>query len=678
MPFSFTHEFAPGLTAFGTRNVNDAGKTSLLEVVIWSLRGRCNLQGDVRQWINQASVEVTLAGDRILIGWTVTNGRPRGRVLLLNDTHRIDWPDVDKGALAHFRALADDRDSRRAEYQGSQTGIRSDHETIGWTPLSHLLITLVTSGAVELAEFEGDTDFEAVMSALMLERLSFQRLPQWQRAPAAARVDNTDGSLSEHGWAAWSQALVITNPAIKVPLGEELYVAARLLQVYLGTAWAAPAAVAAARKSQLENRLGVLRRRAADVSAARTNSLQALQVEARGLSAKLALMPEPDAVAEAERLMTEIAEAAEEYAGAQEAYAAAAAAYGATARLLESAEADEYALGQAAVTRRFWHSLQPSCCPRCDTAVDESQWRRESEGHCSLCGSDVDLTGEDKGAAGLPEPLSSQEADRLVRRGADVDLDELDDLSAVRLQVAQLRARVADEDGEMDVARAARDAGRIRLEAARQAGQAIDTEAARTRRDVEIALARVEGQISERSQGGADGPDASILRETQQALTVVTTAELLARRRRDSDQAQMLADVSAQVTDLGRRLGVAQLERATLRGNMHMPVVKGGQRHNFGNLTEGEVLRLKIALVIALLRVGTSAGVGRHPGLLLIDSLGREELNPDDLITMLQELQQIARDTPLQIVATSAYGDILERALPENSLRLSGAGERLW
>ena len=89
-------------------------------------------------------------------------------------------------------------------------------------------------------------------------------------------------------------------------------------------------------------------------------------------------------------------------------------------------------------------------------------------------------------------------------------------------------------------------------------------------------------------------------------------------------------------------------------------------------------MRLKIALVIALLRVGTSAGVGRHPGLLLIDSLGREELNPDDLVTMLQELQQIALDAQLQIVATSAYGDILERALPENSLRLSGAGERLW
>ena len=45
----------------------------------------------------------------------------------------------------------------------------------------------------------------------MLERLGFQSLPQRQRAPGNARIDETDGILSEHGWNAWSQALVITN-----------------------------------------------------------------------------------------------------------------------------------------------------------------------------------------------------------------------------------------------------------------------------------------------------------------------------------------------------------------------------------------------------------------------------------------------------------------------------------
>jgi hypothetical protein len=626
----------------------------------------------VRRWIREAAIETTLAGDRILIGWVVANGRPRGRVLLLDAGRKVDWGSIDDGALTRFQSQAaqGQDDARRRNYLDGDPGEM---------PLDEFLTAFTAAGAVELAEFDGDAEFEAVVGELMLERLGFQRLPQWQKAPADARIEDTDGSLGEHGWAAWSQALVITNPAIKVPLGEETYVAARLLQVYLGTAWAGPAAVAAARKSQLESRSGVLHRRAASLESERASSIQGLEAEAQELSARLAAMPEPNAVAEASRLLAEIAAAAEEYAAAQEAYVAAAAAFGATAKLLESAEADEYALEQAAVTRRFWHSLKPSCCPRCDTAVEEDRWQRELEGHCSLCGSDVDLAPEDGGTASQSEPLSTEEAVSLVRAGnADIDLDQLDDLSAVRLQVVQLRTRASEEDAAMDAAQTTRDANRARLEAARQAGMAVDGEAVRTRREIELSLARVQGQLSERARSGSDGPDALILRETQDALAVVSAAERVARQRRDADQQQLLADVSALVTDLGRRLGVAQLENATLKGNLTMPVVKGGQTHNFSKLTEGEVLRLKIALVIALLRVGTSAGVGRHPGLLLIDSLGREEVNPDDLVTMVRELRQIALDAQLQIVATSAYGDILERALPEDSLRLSDIGESMW
>lgn len=680
VPFSFTHEFGPGLTAFGTRNQNDAGKTSLLEVITWGLRGRCNLQGDVRQWIHQAAVEMTVADEHILVGWGIMDGRPRGRVFQLDGARVVDWSDIHEQASAYFRTQAEGS-SRDGERPAAVTQTQSAGWIADQAPLVIALNSLRGADAVELAEFDGDAEFEAVMGELMLERLGLQRLPQWQKLPRNARVEDTDGVLSEHGWAAWSQALVITNPAIKIPLGEEQFVAIRLLQVYLGTAWAAPAAVAAACKSQLENHIGVLRRRVASVDAERAKSLDTLRAEVQDLSAKLAGITEPDAVAEADRLITEIAQAAEDYAQAQDNYITAAMAYGATTKLLESAEADEYALGQAAVTKRFWHSLKPSCCPRCDTAVAESRWQGETQGQCSLCGSDVDLAGEDGGATPQAALLTVQDAIDLLAGQGDgekIDLDELDDLSAVRLQVAQLGARLAEEESTMDAARGDRDVSKARLEAALQAAQAVDPGIGRARRDVELALARAEGQLQERARSGADGPDAANLRESQNALTVVRAAESVARERRDTDQAQLLRDVSAQVTDLGRRLGVAQLESATLRGNVNMPVIKGGQRHNFGQLTEGEVLRLKIALVIALLRVGTSAGVGRHPGFLLIDSLGREELNPEDLVTMLQELQQVASEAQLQIVATSAYGDILERALPATSVRLSEVGEPMW
>ena len=677
-PFSLTQELASGLTAFGTRNQNDAGKTSLLEVITWGIRGRCGLQKDVRRWIRQAAVEISLAGDRIFIGWTVSNGRPNGRVILCDENFQIDWDRINSQALICFTDVVDQGMTGGDRQENSIHHDFRDEATMEQQPLVRYTSALREAGCIELGEFDGDTEFEAVIGGLMLERLGFQSLPQWQRAPAASRIDDTDGTVSENGWAAWSQALIITNPAIKVPLGEEKFIASRLLQVYLGTAWAAPAAVAAARKSQLESRLGTLRRRAAGVDEAQTTSVRLLEEEARDLTERLALIAEPNAVEMADRLLDEIAEAAREYAAAQESHVVAATNYGAMAKLLESAEADEYAIAQAAVTKRFWHSLKPSCCPRCDATVSERQWQRELEGHCSLCNADVDLSSGNVGTDGQHEPLSVQDAARLVNDGAELDLEELDDLSVLRLQIAQLETRLLAQESAMDVAKAARDSTRARLEAARQAGGAVTVEAVRERRNLELALARVQGQLIERAQPRGDGPDAPIFRETQEALAVVTAASEVAKQRRDADQAQMLIEVSTLVTDLGRRLGIAQLEQVTLRGNLHMPVVKGGQSHTFGSLTEGEVLRLKIALVIALLRVGTSAGVGRYPGLLLIDSLGREELNPEDLAIMLQELRQIALDAQLQIVATSAYGDILEHVLPSDSLRLAGVGERMW
>ncbi|GAA3832652.1 hypothetical protein GCM10022226_62420 [Sphaerisporangium flaviroseum] len=57
-----------------------------------------------------------------------------------------------------------------------------------------------------------------------------------------------------------------------------------------------------------------------------------------------------------------------------------------------------------------------------------------------------------------------------------------------------------------------------------------------------------------------------------------------------------------------------------------------------GSLTEGEQLRLKIVTTIALLRHGFRSGVGRHPGLLLVDSPGAEEVDSGDLRHMLEDL----------------------------------------
>lgn len=70
------------------------------------------------------------------------------------------------------------------------------------------------------------------------------------------------------------------------------------------------------------------------------------------------------------------------------------------------AEQDLAAVREAAVTKRFWHSLKPSCCPRCDAQVQQVQWERELEGACSRSNSPIDSDHEDNApASGSEEDL---------------------------------------------------------------------------------------------------------------------------------------------------------------------------------------------------------------------------------------------------------------------------------
>lgn len=74
----------------------------------------------------------------------------------------------------------------------------------------------------------------------------------------------------------------------------------------------------------------------------------------------------------------------------------------------------------------------------------------------------------------------------------------------------------------------------------------------------------------------------------------------------------------------------------TLVGNATMKVHQGGQSSSYGDCERGEKLRLKLATAIALIKQGRTSGVGRHPGLLFVDSPGSEEVQQDDLDTMLE------------------------------------------
>ena len=121
------------------------------------------------------------------------------------------------------------------------------------------------------------------------------------------------------------------------------------------------------------------------------------------------------------------------------------------------------------------------------------------------------------------------------------------------------------------------------------------------------------------------------------------------------------------------------LEEVKLNTNASLLLTKGGEPTSFSKVTAGERLRLRIATAVALLRVGRERGLGRHPGLLIVDSPAAEEVSPDDLTAVLSELQAISRETEgLQIIIGSANASAIVDRLGEQWCRSATGDDYLW
>lgn len=630
VPFSFTRGFTTPVTALVSDGKNDAGKSSTLDIVAWGLRGSANIAPDVKKWLRQVALQLEIGGERVLIAWRVDNGLPTGSILSFPSQQTADLHEMESTALPVMRELRDESQFTGEPVFG------------GALPVDALISRLRRAGAFTVSSFEGDEDMGRAINDFMLDRLGLDTLTQWRRNSHA--TDGDDGTAAEHAWPLWSQALVIAKPSVKSAIGEIPMQAVAVLNTFLATEWSATRSLARAQRRSVDAALaGLRRRRARDASAREAGALE-LEAERAVVQAELDAMPTGGG--QGMRLVEAVTAATRQITRAQRWLAETALAYGTAGRALEVAEHDLAAVREAAVTKRFWHSLKPSCCPRCDAQVQQLQWERELEGACSLCNSPIDSDHEDNAPAS----------------GSEEDPDPVD-LAEEHVRVCTAEAErlsvLHDEAGEE---------ARLAQAAFAEASDALNNSHGDPvrRQTLERRLGFLDGQIRERSAASGDDPDELRLAAEQ---AVLAAAEAISDAQAKGDFKSALEAVSAQITELGKQLGISNLESATLKGNAQMPVVKGGESTNFGDLTDGERLRLKIALVVALLDVGTTSGLGRHPGLLIVDSLAREELNHENAKLLLTELNRVAEAYGLQVITGTAHSDLVDAVLPDEAVQ---------
>lgn len=507
---------------------------------------------------------------------------------------------------------------------------------------------LTTANAPSVS-FEGGS-FEEVMDGFFLDRLRLEAMPFWQGRPGGGQ---DEGDRRVFGWNSYFPAMHLRAENNTMLLGDQAQGGqpGALIQVFLGLPWARTAATARVARNGLRMERSARRRRQADDREARDRLLQPLRDELARLrraldelvTTRAPISPE-DADARLRtfaRALTMQREAGGEHARARTAIELAQLDY-------DGAVKRRDALEQTRLVRPLLGRLAPTVCPRCRVGIGPDRVAREEHDHaCSVCA----------------EPLDAQAADEAELDAAREAVAEAEQqLDAARTELAAAEGRAAAAETERVTAEAA-----VReLEERRPAGNEA--------RDLETRIARLEGRLEDSDLVPAEQDDGM-----ERAYAIVETALAEAEERRSAAADELLVLLGEDIAALGRAFGIANLEAARPSLGAQLRVRIGGVSSSFSARTGGERLRLRLATVIALLRVGQRLGVGRHPGLVLIDSPGGEEMVEGDLAAILGEVKSVCDQLPdLQLICASARAEEVRRIVSEDRIIHGSEYAEVW
>jgi hypothetical protein len=493
----------------------------------------------------------------------------------------------------------------------------------------------------KLLEATTAEEYAAEVEALMLDRLGLE--------PIVNAVKG--GDVQMHGWPSYFGAIYPPAGGDKVLIGPTAMagLAGRLLSVFLDLPSAALLTRVKAARDVAVTKANAERDRT-ETAAAQSQQLREEQqgVLLRSQRALASLSPAGSSQS-AIAIAGDIAALASKLADAQSDQREA-------ATLHEQAkvarQADQRALTnfrESAVARRLFHGLDVAACPRCEAVVDGGRKKREVTDHvCSVCTTPVVPDPEeasDELAAELEDALSASSSAESAAAAAAV---------RINAEVERLTTQLTEAEADLRQARDARETGE--------------------RAELLTAIARAEGALAvlpEQVPETVTDPDVAVLKALATELeNDLTRASAL-----------VLDELGKEITALGRAFGVQSLESVKVDRAATLKISKGGAApKSFTSQSPGERLRLRIATILALLRVGARLGIATHPGLVMLDSLRAEEVQDNDAHAVLDALITLARDTPgLQLITTTADQTLPVGRLDEGAvLRPLPGSDVLW
>lgn len=519
---------------------------------------------------------------------------------------------------------------------------------------------------VKLGTFTNADTFEALMNSFMLERLRLEDLSVWAK-----------DQLQPHAWPSYAGALNFFADQLDPLIGNVSTLSTRLLQMFAGTSWAPPVGQinAALGRYEYESKLAA-QKALAGSDFAKTKRADAV---ARFEQARAALKALPSRVTDVAGIFALVSHANDTTRKAHALRLQLMTARGAVdeARACVQAEsARRLSATEDMLARKFFNGMQPAQCPRCASKVTEEHRRAEHDEHeCSLCHADLDLAALDDQVM-IAADVPPEERGQLTSQVTDIDVGDDDDADTIDVLAALEQVLTAAEQSVQTIEADLVSAEKAEQHATSSATSAQeDMAATEQRQQAQVDLAHAQGALESLEIQSVESPEND---EDGLVGAVLKTAKPIVDKWLKADQDPILDLISQEIARLAREFGIGNLERVALKGNANMRVWTGDAEDGYGSITGGERIRLKIATAIALMRVGKREGVGRHPGLLFIDSPASEEIGETDLSEMLGALKDVAAETDVQLFVATAHAGLLKTVLGEGSVRAADGDGYVW
>lgn len=341
-------------------------------------------------------------------------------------------------------------------------------------------------------------------------------------------------------------------------------------------------------------------------------------------------------------------------------------AYQQTLHKLQQAELEQAAtegaiseLEEALASQRIMSPIQPDRCPVCETRL-EGRRQEAAAGHCVLC--------HEEAVPRSSEPWAELLAERQ---------------SAAQSSLDKQRQRVAELRGDLDglEARTAQ-LGQQKRHAQAQL-RSVHQGTAELEREIELET-RFLGRLEAERDSAArliSGEGGSRIQEELQRKQILG-AVLRHLRTVDSEiNERAKRELAGRVLRYCTTIGLPGLEEVTLDAQLRPRIRQNGKVYTFDGLSPGEKVRFTLAFYLALAVVtAEELEFGAHPGLLLIDSPGKEEMVLKDFEAVVELLHQIEERhaDSIQVLVATTIPAIHGATAPEKQIFVADDDEPLF